>query len=88
MFWALLWSSVCFFTADIALNVANAMTTSRPWLIALLRQSLEMLTAIAIGWAFRPRPLNALFEQARVLPIAYDCFRLRMIASDCVLTPF
>ncbi len=63
MFWALLCASVAFFAADITLNVLAALTGYWPWLLSLLRQALELITAVIIGWHFRARPFNALFEQ-------------------------
>ena len=67
MFWALLYPSTIFFLSDMTLNLLEALDVGAPWLLTLLRQSLELVTTALFGWLFRPRHFNALFEQVQEL---------------------
>jgi len=67
MFWALLYASAIFILSDVILKVLAALDIGAPWLLTLLRQMLELVTTAILGWQFRPRPFNALFEQVQEL---------------------
>jgi hypothetical protein len=64
MFSSLLLYTAFYYVADLALFVVATRQGLAPrWLTTLLRQLLELTTAFLIGYAFRARPLNVMFEQ-------------------------
>ena len=67
MFAVLLVAAVLYFFADIALFVMAAVAPRPPWLATLLRQILETVTAAIVGYVFRARPFNVMFEQVQQL---------------------
>ena len=54
-----------YYLLDLFLFILQWRKLAAPWVPALFRQVLESLTCIAIGVAFRPRPLSAVFEQVQ-----------------------
>ena len=62
--------TVLYYITDVALFVVGSLRLLPPWATAIARQLLELSTALLIGYAFRARPLSAIFEQ--VQQIAMD----------------
>jgi len=71
MFWVLLLSTTVYLTLDVILFIiAHGADGEDAWLShSLGRQSLELSTTLAIGYAFRARPFGVLFEQVQQLAV-------------------
>ena len=67
MFVALAFYTTAYFLVMIGLIVAQTISPQTPWFATLLRQLLELITCALIGYVFRPKPLNVIFEQMHQL---------------------
>ena len=65
MYQKLLVYTTLYYTADLGLYALASARVGPAWATVLARQVMEASTALLIGYAFRARPFNVLFEHVR-----------------------
>ena len=69
MFVVLCRCASAYFLLDVGLFVVDVLLPAPPWLMLALRQLLELTAAWSIGYAFRARPFNVMFQQVQQLAL-------------------
>ena len=69
MYRSLLWCTAAYFLFDSIVFTLAVVDVGKPYVLAGCRQSLELITTFAIGYTFRARPFNVMFEHVQQLAV-------------------